>query len=112
MDLCQKKSRNFRLDEETAEQGDYWIWTAVALPSRLRITSYLSQERREEAAQAFLRQCKARTDGQAPCFTSDKLPAYVAALVLNDSGPEPLPATRGAGRPRTQPRRRVAPQRR
>ena len=81
MDLCQKKSRNFYRDEETAGQGDYWIWTAVALPSRLRVTSYLSQERSEAAAQAFIRQFKARTDGQAPFFTSDKLPAYVAALV-------------------------------
>jgi IS1 transposase len=110
MDLCQKKSRNFYRDEETAGQGDYWIWTAVALPSRLRVTSYLSQERSEAAAQAFIRQFKARTDGQAPFFTSDKLPAYVAALVRNYSVPEPLPATRGPGRPRKQPRRLVAPQ--
>ena len=71
------------MDEETAAQGDYGIWTAVALPSRLRVTSYLSQERSEEAAQAFIRQFKARTDGQAPFFTSDKLPAYVAALIRN-----------------------------
>ena len=98
------------MDEETAEQGDYWSWTAVALPSRLRVTSYLSQERSEETAQAFIRQFKARTDGQAPFFTSDKLPAYVAALVLNYSVPEPLPATRGPGRPRKQPRRLVDPQ--
>src|SRR5918992_1302799 len=41
MDLCQKKSRNFRPDEKAAGKGDYWIWTAIALPSRLRVTSYL-----------------------------------------------------------------------
>ena len=110
MDLCQKKSRNFSLDDETTGQGDYWIWTAVALPSRLRVTSYLSQERSEEAAQAFIRQFKARTDGQAPFFTSDKLPAYVAALIFNYSVPELLPATRNPGRPRKQPRRLVDPQ--
>ena len=85
------------------------MWTAVALPSRLRVPSYLSQERSEEAAQAFLRQCKARTDGQAPCFPSDKLPAYVAALIFNYSVPELLPATRNPGRPRKQPRRLVDP---
>jgi len=85
------------------------MWTAVALPSRLRVTSYLSQERSEEAAQAFLRQCKARTDGQAPCFPSDKLPAYVAALIFNYRVPELLPATRNPGRPRKQPRRLVDP---
>jgi IS1 transposase len=110
MDLCQKKSRNVALDDEATGQGDYWIWTAVALPSRLRVTSYLSRERSEEAAQAFIRQFKARTDGQAPFFTSDKLPAYVAALILNYSVPEPLPATRSPGRPRKQPRRLVDPQ--
>jgi len=82
----------------------------VALPSRLRVTSYLSQERSEEAAQAFIRHFKARTDGQAPFFTSDTLPAYVAALILNDSVPEPLPATRGPGHPRKQPRCLVDPQ--
>ena len=85
------------------------MWTAVALPSRLRVPSSLSQERIEEAAQAFLRQCKARTDGQAPCFPSDKLPAYVAALIFNYRVPELLPATRNPGRPRKQPRRLVDP---
>jgi len=109
MDLCQKKSRHFSLDDATTGQGDYWMWTAVALPSRLRVTSYLSQERSEEAAQAFLRQCKARTDGQAPFFPSDKLPAYVAALIFNYRVPELLPATRNPGRPRKQPRRLVDP---
>jgi len=109
MDLCQKKSRNFQLDDEATGQGDYWMWTAVALPSRLRVPSSLSQERSEEAAQAFLRQCKARTDGQAPCFPSDKLPAYVAALIFNYRVPELLPATRNPGRPRKQPRRLVDP---
>ena len=110
MDLCQKKSRHFSLDDEATGQGDDWLWTAVALPSRLRVTSSRSQERSEEAAQAFLRQCKARTDGQAPFLTSDKLPAYVAALILNYSVPEPLPVTRSRGRPRKQPRRLVDPQ--
>ena len=109
MDLCQKKSRNFSLHDEATGQGDYWIWTAVALPSRLRVTSYLSQERNEEAAQAFIRQFKARTDGQAPFFTSDKLPAYVAALIFNYRVPELLPATRNPGRPRKQPRRLDCP---
>jgi hypothetical protein len=78
MDLCQKKSRNFRMDEETAEQGDYWIWTAVALPSRWRVTSYLRQERSEETAQAFLRQCKARTCSEL--ITSTALLDYIAAF--------------------------------
>ncbi len=50
MDLCQKKSRNFQLDDEATGQGDEWMWTAVALPSRLRVTRYRSQERSEEAA--------------------------------------------------------------
>jgi hypothetical protein len=74
------------------------------------VTSYLSQERSEEAAQAFIQQFKARTDGRAPFFTSDKLPSYVAALVANYSVPEPLPVKRGPGRPRKQPKRILDPQ--
>lgn len=74
------------------------------------MTSSLSQERSEEAAQAFIQQFKARTDGRAPFFTSDKLPSYVAALVANYSVPEPLPVKRGPGRPRKQPKRILDPQ--
>lgn len=90
--------------------GDYWVWTAIALPSRLRITSYLSQERSEAAATAFIQQIRAASDGQAPLFTSDKLPAYVSALVANYSEPEPAPAKRGRGRPPTTPRRKLDPE--
>lgn len=42
-------------------------------------------------------------------FTSDKLPAYVAALIANYSTPEPLAAERGRGRPRKTPRRKLDP---
>ena len=66
---------------------------------------HLSHERSEEEATAFLAAFKARTDGHAPLFTSDKLPAYVAALIANYSTPEPPPAQRGRGRPRQTPRR-------
>ena len=67
--------------------------------------THLSHERSEEEATAFLAAFKARTDGHAPLFTSDKLPAYVAALIANYSTPEPPPAQRGRGRPRQTPRR-------
>lgn len=107
MDLRQKKSRHIDADEPRAGIGDYWIWTAIALPSRLRITSYLSQERSEVSATTFIQQIRARSDGQAPFFTSDKLPAYVTALVANYSTVEPPPEKRGRGRPRRTPRRRV-----
>ncbi len=50
--------------------------------------THLSHERSEEEATAFLAAFKARTDGHAPWFTSDKLPAYVAALIANYSTPE------------------------
>ena len=52
---------------------------------------------------------KARTDGCAPFFTSDQLPAYVAALIANYSTPEPPPRTRGLGRPRKEPKRVMDP---
>jgi transposase-like protein len=58
-----------------------WVWRALALPSRLRVASHLSHDRSEPEARAFLAKFKARTDGRAPFFTSDQLPAYVAALV-------------------------------
>src|SRR2546428_13111738 len=44
-----------------------------------------------------------------PFFTSDQLPAYVAALIANYSTPEPPPRTRGPGRPRKAPKRVVDP---
>ena len=68
-----KKSRH--LAEVVVGVGDYWIWTAIWLPSRLRVTSYLSHERSEEAATTFIQPRRARSNGQAPLFTSDKLPA-------------------------------------
>lgn len=86
-----------------------WIWRALALPSRLRVASYLSHERSEAEATAFLAKFKARTDGCAPFFTSDQLPAYVAALIANYSTPEPPPLKRGRGRPRREPTRIVDP---
>jgi hypothetical protein len=92
------------------DQGDMWIWRAIALPSRLRVVSHLSHERSEVEAIAFLADFKARTDGCAPLFTSDKLPAYLVALIANYSTPEPPPAKRGPGRPRKEPKRVIDPQ--
>jgi hypothetical protein len=66
---------------------------------------HLSHERSEKEATAFLAAFKARTDGHAPLFTSDKLPVYIAALIANYSTPEPPPAQRWRGRPRRTPRR-------
>jgi transposase-like protein len=97
MDLRQKKSRHIPAGQVVPGVGDYWVWTAIALPSRLRITSYLSQDRSEAAATTFIQQIRAKSDGHAPLFTSDKLPAYVTALVANYSEAEPPPAKRGRG---------------
>lgn len=107
MDFRQKKSRHMQADELGAGVGDYWVWTAISLPTRLRITSHLSQARSKAAATAFIQQIRARSDGNAPFFTSDKLPAYVTALVANYSVVEPPPEKRGRGRPRLTPRRIV-----
>ena len=108
MDLCQKKQEHLEPDDP-AELGDRWIWRAVALPSRLRVVSHLSHERSEAEAMTFLADFKARTDGRAPLFTSDKLPAYLTALTALYSTPEPPPSKRGPGRPRQEPRRIVDP---
>jgi hypothetical protein len=86
-----------------------WIWRAIALPSRLRVVSHLSHERSEAEATAFLAKFKARTDGGAPFFTSDQLPAYVSALITHYSTPEPPPLKRRPGRPRKEPKRVVDP---
>lgn len=85
------------------------VWRAIALPSRWRVVSHLSPECSEPEATAFLAKFKARTDGCAPLFTSDQLPAYVAALSANYSTPEPPPSRRGPGRPRKEPKRLVDP---
>src|SRR5216684_4498455 len=104
--LCQKKQAHRQPDDPT-DVGDMWVGRALALPSRLRVLSHLSHERSAAEATMFLATCKARTDGDAPFFTSDQLPAYVAALIANDSTPEPPPRTRGPGRPRKAPKRVV-----
>ena len=83
------------------------MWRALALPSHLRVVTHLSHERSEEEATTFLAAFKARTDGHAPLFTSEKLPASSAALMANDSTPESSPAQRGRGRPRQTPQRVV-----
>jgi len=75
----------------------------------LRVLSHLSHERSEAEATAFLARLKARTDGCAPFFTSDQLPAYVAALIANYSTPQPSPRQRGLGRPRKAPPHVVDP---
>ena len=57
----------------------------------------------------FLAHFKARTDGQGLLFTSDKLPAYLTALIANYSTPEPTPVQRGRGRPRKEAKRIIDP---
>jgi hypothetical protein len=104
--VCHPRKKQAHLQPgDPADWGDAWVWRALALPSHLRVVTYLSHERSEGEATAFLAAFKARTDGHAPLFTSDKLPAYVAALIANYSTPEPPPAQRGRGRPRRSPRR-------
>jgi hypothetical protein len=71
---------------------------------------HLSHQRSEPEAIAFLAKFKARTDGRPPLFTSDKLPAYVEALIANYSTLELPPVNRGPGRPRKQPRRVLDPE--
>jgi len=109
MDLRQKKQEHLQPDDPS-NIGDAWIWRAIALPSHLRVVNHLSHDRSEKEATAFLAAFKARTDGRPPLFTSDKLPAYIAALIANYSTPEPRPRKRGPGRPRKEPRRVVDPE--
>ena len=106
--LLSKKQAHLQADDPP-DWGDAWIWRALALPSRLRVVSHLSHERSEPEASAFLAKFKARTDGRAPFFTSDQLPAYLAALVANYSTPEPPPLRRRPGRPRKEPKRILDP---
>jgi len=109
MDFRQKKQEHLQADDPP-DIGDAWIWRAIALPSHLRVVTHLSHDRSEKEATAFLAAFKARTDGRPPLFTSDKLPAYVQALIANYSTPEPPPAKRGPGRPRKEPCRVLDPQ--
>lgn len=109
MDLRQKKQEHLQPDDPS-NIGDAWIWRAIALPSHLRVVNHLSHDRSEKEATAFLAAFKARTDGRPPLFTSDKLPAYIAALIANYSTPEPPPRKRGPGRPRKEPRRVLDPE--
>jgi len=109
MDVYQKKQEHLQPGDPN-DIGDAWVWRAIALPSRLRVVPHLSHQRREKEALAFLAKFKARTDGRPPLFTSDKLPAYVEALIANYSTPEPPPVNRRPGRPRKQPCRVLDPE--
>lgn len=71
----------------------------------MRVATYLSRERSESEATAFLARFKARTDGRAPLFTSDKLTAYLGALINNYSVPHFYERVR-SGRPPKQPGRK------
>jgi hypothetical protein len=108
MDLRQKKQEHLQPNDPSG-LGDAWIGKAIAGPSHLRVVTHLSHDRSEQEATTFLAALKARTDGRPPLFTSDKLPAYVEALIANYSTPAPPPPQRGRGRPRTNPRRVLAP---
>jgi hypothetical protein len=109
MDVYQKKQEHLQAGDPN-DLGDAWVWRAIALPSRLRVVHHLSHQRREKEAIAFLAKFTARTDGRPPLLTSDKLPAYVDALIAHYSTPEPPPVNRGPGRPRTQTRRVLDPE--
>jgi hypothetical protein len=109
MDLCQKKQEHLQ-PSDPDDIGDAWVWRAIALPSHLRVVTHLSHDRSEVEAIAFLAEFKAKTDGRPPLFTSDKLPAYVQALIANYSTPEPPPIKPGPGRPRKEPRRVLDPE--
>jgi hypothetical protein len=108
MDLRQKKQEHLQ-PHDPSGLGDTWIWKAIAVPSHLRVVTYLSHDRSEKEATTFLAAFKARTDGRPPLFTSDKLPAYVEALIANYSTPALPPTKRGPGRPHMNPRRVVDP---
>lgn len=108
MDLRQKK-QEYLQPHDPPDSGDAWVWKAIAWPTRLRVVNHLSHQRSEQEAIAFLAKFKGKTDGRPPLFTSDKLPAYVAALIANYSTPEPPPIQRGRGRPRQEPRRVLDP---
>ena len=108
MDLRQKKQAH-RQPDDPSTIGDTWIWKAIALPSHLRVVHHLSHERSAQEATTFLAAFKARTDGCPPLFTSDKLPAYIEALIANYSTLEPLPCRHRPGRPSQSARRLLDP---
>ncbi len=64
------------------------------------MATHLSHERSEAEATTFLARFKGRTDGRAPLFTSDKLAAYLGALINNYSTPYYYERVRSGPAPR------------
>ena len=100
-----KKQQNCDPDDpDDAHKGDYWDHVAYDPEHRL-VLAVIPGSRSIENAEAIIGEVKQRLGGETPdLMTSDEYPAYQTAI--QHAFGEPIPPTRGPGRPRIEPERR------
>jgi IS1 family transposase len=90
------------------DRGDAWDFVAYDPEHRL-VLAVVPGARTAENAEAVVAAVKQRLGGGAPdLVTTDELPAYKTAIETTFSAPMPVPQKRKPGRPRIEPKRRLA----
>lgn len=95
----EKKDRATNVPDPAPDKGDVWVWRAIDVKSRLRVTNHLSKTREIADATPFLSRIKERLGSEWILFTSDKLRAYLGAFQKVYSIEVP-PPPKHRGRPR------------
>jgi IS1 family transposase len=101
MDFCKKKTP-LPTDDPANQYGEFWLWTAIDVPTRL-IVAFRGGARTLEEAKQLLTQLATRLTTK-PLFVSDELAHYADSLAEAFHTRVSVPRTGRRGRP-CQPRR-------
>ena len=93
-----KKDEHRNQPDPAPDKGDVWVWRCVDADSNLRIANHLSKTREISDAVPFIRKVADRLGSTCVLFTSDKLRAYLAAILEVFGVPEPDAPERKPGR--------------
>lgn len=94
-----KKDQHRNQPDPAPDKGDVWVWRCIDAVTRFRIASHISKTRDITDAVPFLSRVADRLDGFEVLLTTDKLKAYLGAILEVFGVPEPKQERR-TGRPR------------